>query len=103
MNAKDSFHATADMCFAREMTAAMNKPHDRMLVEVKFANAKKQAAYWLTDLYEADSQSFKDIPLDKQIELGINDWVAEDADGHQFFGRTADDAANNCVRYNLNN
>jgi hypothetical protein len=101
MNAKDGFHATAAMRFAREMTSAMKKPHDRMLIEVEMAYTKNQAAYWLTDLYETTSQSFKDIPLDKQIERGINDWCAENADGHQFFGRTAEEAANNCMKYQL--
>lgn len=51
------------------------------------------------ELYEVASQSFKDIPLDKQIALKINDWVAEDQNGLMFYGRTAQQAADECYNY----
>jgi hypothetical protein len=52
------------------------------------------------DLYEVASQSFKDIPLDKQIALKINDWAAEDQDGRVFYGRTAQQVADEAHNFN---
>lgn len=42
--------------------------------------------------YEVHNPSFNDIGLDAQIAFGINDWCAEGADGHPFFGRTKAEA-----------
>lgn len=42
--------------------------------------------------YEVHNPSFNDISLDRQIQHGINDWCAEGADGHPFFGRTKAEA-----------
>lgn len=42
--------------------------------------------------YEVHNPSFNDMRLEEQIEHGINDWCAEDDDGHEFFGRTRDEA-----------
>lgn len=38
--------------------------------------------------YEILNPSFKDITLEMQIEYGINDWCAEDEEGHKYFGTT---------------
>lgn len=53
------------------------------------------------DAYEIPSPSFSDIPLDKQIEFGINDWAVEGKSGHLYFGRTADEAVATAARYNF--
>lgn len=58
------------------------------------------AANYKADLYEVASQSFKDIPLDKQIELKICDWVAEDQSGRVFYGRSAKEAADAAFNFN---
>lgn len=42
--------------------------------------------------YEVHNPSFNDINLLDQIEYGINDWCAEGKDGHQYFGRTKQEA-----------
>jgi hypothetical protein len=42
--------------------------------------------------YEVHNPSFNDINLECQIAFGINDWCAEGADGHPFFGRTKAEA-----------
>ena len=42
--------------------------------------------------YEVRNPSFSDMNLEQQIEAGINDWCAEDQAGHEFFGRTRDEA-----------
>lgn len=55
---------------------------------------------YTADLYEVASQSFKDIPLDKQIELKICDWVCEDDQGRKFYGRTAQQASDECFNFN---
>ncbi len=43
-------------------------------------------------VYEVANQSIRDINLDDQISLGINDWCAEDSLGRSFYGRTKADA-----------
>lgn len=63
--------------------------------EIEMSNFKYTAS-----IYEVASQSFKDIPLEKQIELKINDWVAEDNKGRVFYGRSAQEAEDNCFNYN---
>ena len=42
--------------------------------------------------YEVRNPSFSDMSLDAQIEVGINDWCAEGASGHPYFGRTRAEA-----------
>ena len=42
--------------------------------------------------YEVHNPSFNDMRLEQQIEVGINDWCAEDDTGHEFFGRSRDEA-----------
>lgn len=42
--------------------------------------------------YEVHNPSFNDMRLEQQIEAGINDWCAEDDTGHEFFGRSRDEA-----------
>lgn len=42
--------------------------------------------------YEVHNPSFGDMALPQQIEAGINDWCAEGATGHPYFGRTAAEA-----------
>jgi hypothetical protein len=46
----------------------------------------------LKPAYEVHNPSFNDIALDKQIEVGINDWAAEGKSGHVYFGRTKAEA-----------
>jgi hypothetical protein len=46
----------------------------------------------ITPAYEVANPSFRDMTLDQQIEVGINDWCAEGRDGHPFFGRTKTEA-----------
>lgn len=46
----------------------------------------------LSKPYEVRNPSFSDLNLEKQIEYGICDWCAEGADGHQYFGRTPEQA-----------
>jgi hypothetical protein len=42
--------------------------------------------------YEVRNPSFSDMNIEQQIEVGINDWCAEDAAGHQFFGQSRAEA-----------
>lgn len=46
----------------------------------------------MKEAYEVRNPSFADLNLEQQIEYGINDWCAEGADGHQYFGRTPEQA-----------
>lgn len=52
------------------------------------------------EIYEVLSPSFGDLNIDQQIQFGINDWVAVDANGREFFGRTKDDAVEYCQNFN---
>lgn len=38
--------------------------------------------------YEVRNPSFSDLNIEQQIEYGINDWCAESASGHPYYGRT---------------
>lgn len=49
----------------------------------------------LSPAYEIHNPSFNDMTLEQQIDAGICDWCAEDADGHQFVGETKDKAEAN--------
>lgn len=51
--------------------------------------------------FEIHNPDFNDIPLDKQIEYGINDWCAENENGHKYFGRTKEQAENIRAQYEL--
>jgi hypothetical protein len=42
--------------------------------------------------YEVRNPSFSDMNLEQQIEAGINDWCAEDASGHPYYGQTKAEA-----------
>lgn len=42
----------------------------------------------LAPAYEVRNPSFSDMNLETQIEAGINDWCAEGASGHPYFGET---------------
>ena len=46
----------------------------------------------MKEAYEVRNPSFGDLNLEQQIEYGINDWCAEGDDGHQYFGRTPEEA-----------
>ena len=46
----------------------------------------------LSHAYEVHNPSFQDINLEAQIAFGINDWCAEGANGHPFFGETKAEA-----------
>ena len=50
------------------------------------------------DIYAIPNTFTPDFSLDKQIQLGISDWVAEGAGGHCAFGHTREEAIAN---YNL--
>ena len=47
------------------------------------------------EVYEIPNTFTPDFSLDKQIELGINDWCAEDDKGHVSFGHTKEEAIAN--------
>ena len=51
------------------------------------------------EVYEVASPSFNDLNLDQQITFGINDWLAVDKHGREFFGRTRDEAIIACRSY----
>lgn len=55
----------------------------------------------LTPAYECHNPSFADIPLDQQIEFGINDWCAEGRSGHPYYGQTKAQAE--AIRASYNN
>lgn len=42
--------------------------------------------------YEVSNPSVSDLSLDEQINLGINNWCAEDSLGRPFYGRTKEEA-----------
>lgn len=42
--------------------------------------------------YEIRNPSFNDLTLEQQIEYGCNDWAAEGRSGHEYVGRTKDEA-----------
>ena len=44
------------------------------------------------EIYEVCNPSFNDMTLEQQCAVAVNDWVAEDSNGRQFFGRTASEA-----------
>jgi len=46
----------------------------------------------IVEIYEVLNPSFSDMNIDQQIEAGINDWLACDSKGREFFGRTRDEA-----------
>ena len=46
----------------------------------------------MTRALEIANPSFADIPLEQQIELGINDWVAEGKSGNLYVGQTKQQA-----------
>ena len=42
--------------------------------------------------YEVHNPSFNCMTLESQIQVGVNDWCAEGANGHPYFGRTESEA-----------
>ena len=46
----------------------------------------------MNQAYEVLNPSFSDLNLQQQIEAGINDWAAESARGHLYFGRSKAEA-----------
>lgn len=44
------------------------------------------------EVYEVSNPSFRDMNIEQQIDAGINDWVAKDQDGCEFFGQSKDQA-----------
>ena len=53
----------------------------------------------MIEVYEIPSPSFNDLNLDQQISFGINDWVAVDTNGREFFGRSKMEAIEALVTY----
>ncbi len=51
------------------------------------------------EIYEVCNPSFNDMDLQQQCAVAVNDWIAEDPEGHQFFGRTASEARRAALRY----
>jgi hypothetical protein len=49
------------------------------------------------ECYEVRNPSFSDLNIEQQIEYGINDWVAVDRKGREFFGRTKAEALSACA------
>jgi hypothetical protein len=52
------------------------------------------------EVYEICNPSFGDMNIEEQIEAGINDWVARDTQGREFFGQTRDEALRAARVYN---
>jgi len=46
----------------------------------------------MTTAYEVRNPSFSDMTLEVQIDVGINDWCAEGASGHPYYGQTKAEA-----------
>jgi hypothetical protein len=46
----------------------------------------------MSQAYEVRNPSFSDMNLQQQIEAGINDWCAEGASGHPYFGQSKAEA-----------
>ncbi len=44
------------------------------------------------EIHEILNPSFGDMNIEQQIEAGINDWVARDREGREFFGRSREEA-----------
>jgi hypothetical protein len=53
----------------------------------------------VVECYEVRNPSFSDLNIEQQIEFGINDWVASDRNGREFFGRTKAEALAACRSY----
>ena len=51
----------------------------------------------IVEITESVNQSSRDIPLEKQIEIGMNHWVARLSDGREFFGESMDEAIDNAL------
>jgi hypothetical protein len=51
------------------------------------------------DFYEVANPSFNDMTLEEQVKVHVNDWVAEDRAGRQFFGRSRSEAIRNARCY----
>ena len=51
-----------------------------------------QATTNTTAAYEVRNPSFSGMNLQQQIEAGINDWCAEGASGHPYYGQTKAEA-----------
>jgi hypothetical protein len=65
-----------------------SRQHRRLIVErSKMTNIKK-----MRSVYEVLNPSFNDMNIEQQIDAGVTDWCAEDEAGHEFFGRTRDEA-----------
>ena len=54
----------------------------------------------LRPAYEVRNPSFGDMNLPAQIDAGINDWCAEGASGHPYYGRTKVEAEAIRAAYN---
>lgn len=52
------------------------------------------------EVYEVLNPSFGDMNIELQIAAGINDWVARDDAGREFFGQTRDEAVRLANEYN---
>jgi hypothetical protein len=50
--------------------------------------------------YEILNPSVPELNLEQQIQYGLNDWCAEDADGHPYYGETAAQAEALRAAYN---
>ena len=51
------------------------------------------------ETYETLDPSFSDLNIEKQIEYGINLWTCVGASGHEYFGRTKEEAMHICNMY----
>lgn len=51
------------------------------------------------EIFEVANPSFRDIPLDQQIEFGINDWCVRTKSGHEYFGESKAKAIANASAY----
>jgi hypothetical protein len=61
-------------------------------VKLKLTYAQALDAGAIRKAYEVRSPSFSDMNLQQQVDAGINDWCAEGASGHQYFGQSKAEA-----------
>jgi hypothetical protein len=64
-------------------------------IETQHANVMQN----VEPAYEIHNPSFNDMTLDQQIEAGVNEWCAEGASGHPYFGRTKEEAEKARARF----
>jgi hypothetical protein len=67
-------------------------PHHAVFFGHGLHGAARNRRDKMNQAYEVRSPSFSDMNLEAQIDAGINDWCAEGASGHQYFGQSKAEA-----------